>query len=739
MNRNSNNTKKLFITSLFILLLSWAGASADVLNVPSKQYKTIQSAIDDAFPGDRIVIAEGRFEEHLSIPKGGLEIVGAGVDKTVIVVSSNNPVINYDGTGGSTLTISGLSIEGGYNGINAKGGPLTLKDIQVTGASSTGIYCEGNASYTVERGTVTDVGGYGVYCRGNSFTFSDGLIERTANHGIYIRGGNPVTLNTITVNRAGVYGIAIDAKANAATLNTITINRAENHGIYVGDNTSLSLTNGMITRSKGNGIHVNRDNNNVIVRRSIITVNAGIGVGIETHNKGEVNLGTEEDPGNNEIYQNGKFNVWGVADIDTAIGNWWGTASPQPEQFSGVTYEPFLTEPPISSFPMIRSVEPPFVSVAGGTLIQITGERFVVGATVAIGGELATSVIADSETQITAVTPAGIEGPAKLTVTNPDGGTTSMEEAFTYVDIAGGTTSPSDSFKVDLTLAQGINIFALPLRPEQAVTASQLAADLEATIVLRAVDSKFQVYVPEGNFGVDFPLEVGKGVIVNLLASKDYSITGRPWGTAVPAAPVLPTDETWAFVVAGNVAAFSVPPHFTVRIVNIRTGQSIETKIDASGRFTAAFVDMSKRGVVVTGDEISLRVYDNFGNAVGREQRYRITPENLARAYLLANISPVPATTQLLQNYPNPFNPETWIPFHLAEDADVTMKIYDVKGNVVRKLFLGTREAGIYTTRMQAVYWDGRNNFGESVSTGVYFYTLKAGDFRMTRRMVVVK
>ena len=99
----------------------------------------------------------------------------------------------------------------------------------------------------------------------------------------------------------------------------------------------------------------------------------------------------------------------------------------------------------------------------------------------------------------------------------------------------------------------------------------------------------------------------------------------------------------------------------------------------------------------------------------------------------------LPKETVLLANYPNPFNPETWIPYHLAEPADVSVHIYAADGSLVRTLVLGHQAAGIYESRTRAVYWDGKNEVGESVASGVYFYTLTAGDFTATRKMLIVK
>ena len=105
--------------------------------------------------------------------------------------------------------------------------------------------------------------------------------------------------------------------------------------------------------------------------------------------------------------------------------------------------------------------------------------------------------------------------------------------------------------------------------------------------------------------------------------------------------------------------------------------------------------------------------------------------------YLL--ILMIPEETALLTNYPNPFNPETWIPYHLATHADVTLTIYAADGTVVRHLDLGHQEAGYYQNKARAAYWDGRNAVGERVASGVYFYTLTAGDFAATRKMLILK
>lgn len=98
-----------------------------------------------------------------------------------------------------------------------------------------------------------------------------------------------------------------------------------------------------------------------------------------------------------------------------------------------------------------------------------------------------------------------------------------------------------------------------------------------------------------------------------------------------------------------------------------------------------------------------------------------------------------PERTMLLHNYPNPFNPETWIPYQLAETADVSVTIYTANGMIIRTIMLGSQEAGKYKNRSRAAYWDGTNTIGEPVASGLYFYTLTAGDFTATRKMLIKK
>jgi len=98
-----------------------------------------------------------------------------------------------------------------------------------------------------------------------------------------------------------------------------------------------------------------------------------------------------------------------------------------------------------------------------------------------------------------------------------------------------------------------------------------------------------------------------------------------------------------------------------------------------------------------------------------------------------------PVKFQVFQNFPNPFNPETWIPFQLPESADVTVKIYNVFGQVVRTIDVGQKGIGRYLSKDEAIPWDGRNQNGDLVPSGVYFYQFRAGKFIAMKKMLLVK
>jgi len=136
---------------------------------------------------------------------------------------------------------------------------------------------------------------------------------------------------------------------------------------------------------------------------------------------------------------------------------------------------------------------------------------------------------------------------------------------------------------------------------------------------------------------------------------------------------------------------------------------------------------------------ILLKIYEKLEKYPMTSEEYYRTKELLLKLIEIASGRIVPPKTKLLANYPNPFNPDTWIPFHLSKSANVIISIYDIGGQLIYKIGLGKMPAGVYVSKDRAVYWNGCNNTGEKVASGVYFYHLQAGSYSATKRMLIVK
>ncbi|MBM3238025.1 T9SS type A sorting domain-containing protein [Candidatus Poribacteria bacterium] len=162
------------------------------------------------------------------------------------------------------------------------------------------------------------------------------------------------------------------------------------------------------------------------------------------------------------------------------------------------------------------------------------------------------------------------------------------------------------------------------------------------------------------------------------------------------------------------------------------------TELNGEVRFAFANTEPTKGQ-----GNILLVEFEVLPNTEGKTSPLTIDNVNLSNSLNITQINGsvtvIPSIFALLQNYPNPFNPDTWIPFKLAADASVTINIYNAKGQLVRTIALGQRSTGVYQSKDKAAYWDGRDDFGEKVASGIYFYTFQAGNFLATRKLVLVK
>ena len=299
----------------------------------------------------------------------------------------------------------------------------------------------------------------------------------------------------------------------------------------------------------------------------------------------------------------------------------------------------------------------------------------------------------------------------------------------------------------NLTLSKGLNMLSVPLAPPTPMTAKSLAGITGSTMVI-ALDAKSQSFIgwtpnaPNDGFSVGG----GQGYIVNVPQPRDFAFTGSRWtnltnGASSPSAkPFQISQETWAFVVNGQLEGKPTYDGYQVIVRNLSTNNTITTHVEGD-YFAAATADLTRKSVVNVGDVIEVRVIAPDGNIDSRIRRIKVSPEDLVNAVLSVNIDGIgkPINNQLLQNYPNPFNPETWIPYQLSEESPVSVAIYDTTGKLIRSISLGIQSAGFYNSPDRAAYWDGRNLLGEQVASGVYFYQLTTPTFKQTRRLVILK
>ncbi len=291
---------------------------------------------------------------------------------------------------------------------------------------------------------------------------------------------------------------------------------------------------------------------------------------------------------------------------------------------------------------------------------------------------------------------------------------------------------------------RGLNMISVPLKPARPMSARSLAEMVGATTVIAfdEVKQEFVGWTPDAPDN-GFPIEGGKGYIVNLLESRQVTFVGAAWANqpqtgAAPSA--TPNEGTWAFVLSGRLASERNLDGYLVTARNPRTN-AIMTGNVRDDYFAVATADLSRRSIVQVGDSLEVTLTDTTGEIASEKFDFTVTPDALTNAVLPVRLDGIgtPKQTLLLQNYPNPFNPETWIPYHLSEAAPVTLSIYDTTGQRIRMLSLGIQSAGFYQSRSRAAYWDGRNDLGERVSSGVYFYQLSTPSEHQIKRMVIVK
>ena len=279
-------------------------------------------------------------------------------------------------------------------------------------------------------------------------------------------------------------------------------------------------------------------------------------------------------------------------------------------------------------------------------------------------------------------------------------GNTMRTEQYRYTEWGRNGSRGIELYDYDTDPDETVNIANLP---ENAALVAELSEQLHAGWQAALPNLSEQIPLPQ-----TLPWDVNNDGIVDI---QDLLLVSNSFDLESPETPKVDVNKD------GNVDIVDL------LLVAAHFGESC----DAAAPISTLL--LSEEAVLVDEWLTAARFADD-GSAVFRQ--------GIAILEHLINTTG-PAETILLPNYPNPFNPETWIPYDLAKDANVHLHIYNAKGESVQQLSPGFQTAGTYRTPSRAVYWDGRNAAGESVASGIYFYTLQAGQFKATRRMVIVK
>ncbi|MCG9134117.1 PD40 domain-containing protein [Candidatus Poribacteria bacterium] len=310
------------------------------------------------------------------------------------------------------------------------------------------------------------------------------------------------------------------------------------------------------------------------------------------------------------------------------------------------------------------------------------------------------------------------------------------DSALEYIESANGDYLPADVFIADPVIDYtwiGRNDQATPFSITLAANTLAGAANGDGT--LATVTFK----------GVDFKAS-------KLTLSQFYLVdtTGKLWEATVENAEiVLPPEPAEALF--GDINRDGIVNIQDLVIVGARLGQRGQNSADLNGDHLVDIVDLvfmaNAFGAEAAAPSLNPQILGQLTAVAVEGWLNQARQLSLTDPAYLRGISVLeqllmaltPKETALLPNFPNPFNPETWIPYHLAKAADVTLTIYAIDGQIVQQLTLGHQPVGIYQSQSRAAYWDGRNAFGEPVASGVYFYTLTAGDFTATRKMLIRK
>ena len=302
--------------------------------------------------------------------------------------------------------------------------------------------------------------------------------------------------------------------------------------------------------------------------------------------------------------------------------------------------------------------------------------------------------------------------------------------------VARGANDYQDFFPATLKAGQNVLLVALDNRGHGAFSGFfGFSPDAKYTVFRPSMNFVFQTDTPEEEIAVgdEFTLYLNVENVTNL-GGWQADLTFDPKvlkAMSVTEGNFLKQENGDTFFQSGSIT------NSLGKIIGIKSLQLDGPDVKGQGRLFSVTFTAIGNGT----SHVTLR---NFLVGTRRGKKTRSIPPEMTITVEGARAAPEaeqirPDRTALLANYPNPFNPETWIPYQLTDASTVLMTIYDAQGRIVRTLDIGHQPAGMYQSKGRAAYWDGKNQIGESVASGLYFYTLTAGDFTATRKMLIRK
>ena len=625
-----------------------------------------------------------------------------------------------------------------------------------------GVFCISHPSVEIRKNVFTDnsatQNGGAIYCEGSYPLIVNNVVTESSGQGaIYFNFCNmdwPIVINNTIVNNLATNGTIICFTSKLKILNTVLWNNGHQILPEMGSEVQVSyscIRGGWAGEGNINAdpMFVDPDNGDYHLQPGSPCIDAGTPEGAPDSDKDGNPRDRCPDMGSYE-YQIGQgsitiispndgeqFPLGAVVDVIVEVRNelgepkecievtftaTGGTVSPDSDITDAngqaetqltvaegenivtatVTDYPDITDTitVIGVVPTIERISPEIGQLSGGDEVTITGNYFQDGATVTIGGNPATEVTVDSETQITARIPTGELGITDVVVTNPDEQSATFSRGFAYIPMYGDVSGNRTVSAYDAALILQFVVGLINTFPVSIIQSPEQITPRNYTVSLSSLSAR-----------------AGKQI----------------------QAPIAINDAK-GLTAGGIILKYDPTILQPTQVASTLSGTYWKANTNIAGEIRFAFASTEP----TSGTEKILIVeFEALPNTEGQSSPLILDTVQLSGSLNITKVNGMvtilPSQSLLLQNYPNPFNPETWIPYQLAYDSPVTVSIYNAKGQMIRAIFLDTKQAGVYVKKDKAAYWDGRNSEGSRVASGVYFYTLQAGEFRATQKMVIIK